>query len=54
MADDFVIQLIACLQAVDDFTFLVVSHPRDHSHCLVQVGVQVGILSIYLLHAQAF
>ena len=37
MADYFVIQFVALLQAVNDFAFLVVAHAGNHCYSLVNV-----------------
>ena len=51
MTDDFVVQLIASLQTIDDLTLLVISHAGNHCNGLVHVGIEVGIVGLNLLDA---
>ena len=54
MTDDFIVQLIAGLQAVNHLALLVVAHARNHGHSLVEVSVEVGIGRFNLLDAKSF
>ena len=47
MAYHLVVERVAALQTVDDFSLFVVAHSRNHCYSLVNVGIEVGIAGIY-------
>ena len=54
MADYFVVKCITRLHTVDNHTFLIVTHARNHGNGLVVVNVERFLLGLDLLHAQSF
>ena len=45
-----VVHGVACLYAVDDLAFLVITHTWNHGYGLVEIDIEVGILGIDFLN----
>ena len=54
MANHFVVERVARLNAVDNHSFLIVAHTGNHGDGLVVVNVERFLLGLDLFHTQSF